>query len=1145
MADEGIQTKISVLGDKEYKAAMSDISRQLNVLNSDMRASQSAFMGQEDTLAGLQDKHEKLSKVYETQAKKVELISAQLAKAEQDYGANSKQADQLRITLNNATTQMNNTKAKLEDTDDALGKMEKAVAGADDESAKYTLTLKDVEKAEGDTGKEMDDTTSKAEKHKETMKKVGDALKTGFVEATKATCTALAAVGAAAVAAAKECLDFAQGAGTYADNLLTLSQQTGVSTQTLQEWTYASNFIDTSLETMTGSMARMTKTMGEASNGSKTAQEKFAALGVSITDSNGNFRDSEEVFMDCIDALGKVQNETERDALAMALFGKSAQDLNPLIEAGSAAFKEIGQEAKDMGVVFSDDAVVAMGSFDDSMQRVKASGEGLKNSIGLTVMPMFQPLMDTAAQTMAGVSNALQDGLQPGELDTLISDLVAKFDSTVTQISGVLDTMLPIATEAVSTVVSAVVEKLPTLLDTLLPAAQGLLQNLLDAIVQNVGPITGMAVDLVTSITGFITENAATVAGAAIDIITGLVDGIGQALPDLIPAAVDMIGKITVTLTDHLPEIVTAGVDLIVNLVKGLGDAIPKIVEKMPEIVSSILTALKEIDWIGLGTDLITGLVNGLSNAVTSLLQSIKDVFVRIWDGVKEVFGIHSPSTEAASVGGFILDGLVNGFLSAVDAVITKVKEIFGRIWDAIKSIFGFGSKESEESKEAKTAGRDIMEGMQKGITENEDDLKNTVRKVAQTALDTLKKELGADKDENSKTKDYGKSVLTGIVKGLEGAQESDFRTGANAAMKAVESAVTTAFGVGKTGFLGLGGTGAQKFEDIGKAVCKSIADGINANDNNVDTVRTAITGVANAAYERAVTDMASGITGSSDTVNAAVKNVADSANNAAQEVLSRSAGADIAEDWTTGLKKGIETKRTAIVTAVRTIASAAQAQGVSLLTSAKGSSIGASFGGGIASGISGKAGAARSAARSLASNAIDALWDAVGGQNVTKFQEIGDAMANGMVRGLNQGSAKIIREARLAAQKAYLAAKQELQIASPSRKMAEIGQYFDEGFAQGIEKSMDTVLKASRGLASRAESEAVTSPQTGAGSQLDYDRIGAAVARANRQAGLGNTVISVDGRVLGQTLEPSVSRASYNRMTSTAAGRASRLAVI
>ncbi|MDR3050925.1 MAG: hypothetical protein LBU67_04315, partial [Oscillospiraceae bacterium] len=157
-----------------------------------------------------------------------------------------------------------------------------------------------------------------------------------------------------------------------------------------------------------------------------------------------NLRDSEAVFADCIDALGKVSNETDRDALAMELFGKKAQDLNPLIVAGGDALKALGEEGVAAGAVFSGEALDAMGGFDDSMQRLNATGEGLKNTVGLLLIPAFQPLVDLATSSMADVSSALKDGLQPGEMDTIITKLTTNIGGAMTEVSGRVTEAIPV-----------------------------------------------------------------------------------------------------------------------------------------------------------------------------------------------------------------------------------------------------------------------------------------------------------------------------------------------------------------------------------------------------------------------------------------------------------------------------------------------------------------------------------------------------------------------------------------------------------------------------------------------------------------------------------------------------------------------------
>lgn len=162
---------------------------------------------------------------------------------------------------------------------------------------------------------------------------------------------ALAAIGTAAVGAGKALVDMSVNSAAYADEILTASTVTGMSTDSLQAYKYAAELVDVSLDTLTGSMARNVRSMSSVRKGTGEIADAYRRLGVSITDANGNLRDSEAVYWETIDALGKVSNETERDALAMQIFGKSAQELNPLIAQGSAGIAELTEEAKRMGAV--------------------------------------------------------------------------------------------------------------------------------------------------------------------------------------------------------------------------------------------------------------------------------------------------------------------------------------------------------------------------------------------------------------------------------------------------------------------------------------------------------------------------------------------------------------------------------------------------------------------------------------------------------------------------------------------------------------------------------------------------------------------------------------------------------------------------
>lgn len=191
---------------------------------------------------------------------------------------------------------------------------------------------------------------------------------------------------------AKAMVEAVEDAGDFADEILTLSSQTGLATDTLQEFRYMAELIDVPVDTVTGSLRKLTNNMQSAASGTGSAYEAFSALGVAVTDSSGHLRRAEDVFYDTIDALGQMNNETERDAYSMDIFGRSAQDLNPMIEAGSDAIEDFAQEAHEMGYVLDDEALESLGAMDDSFERIKLQMEAVRNQIIVEMAPAIEEM---------------------------------------------------------------------------------------------------------------------------------------------------------------------------------------------------------------------------------------------------------------------------------------------------------------------------------------------------------------------------------------------------------------------------------------------------------------------------------------------------------------------------------------------------------------------------------------------------------------------------------------------------------------------------------------------------------------------------------------------------------------------------------
>lgn len=245
----------------------------------------------------------------------------------------------------------------------------------------YKKSLEQTEKATTDLGNASQDASKKQEdlgKSFENASLKAQLMHDGVELAVKALGEMVKFVGNAIKASSE-----------YADNMLTMATVTGLSTDQLQEYQYMSELVDVSLDTITGSMTKLKKNMYSANTGSKAMAANFEKLGVSVTDANGELRDADEVFDEAIAALGNISNETERDALAMQIFGKSAQDLNPLIQQGAGNIQAFRDEAHAMGYVLDEDALASLGAVDDAFQRLNLATTVITNQVGAVLAPVI------------------------------------------------------------------------------------------------------------------------------------------------------------------------------------------------------------------------------------------------------------------------------------------------------------------------------------------------------------------------------------------------------------------------------------------------------------------------------------------------------------------------------------------------------------------------------------------------------------------------------------------------------------------------------------------------------------------------------------------------------------------------------------
>ena len=189
---------------------------------------------------------------------------------------------------------------------------------------------------------------------------------------------------------------------TAADDLNTLSEQTGLTTDEIQKMQYASDLVDVSFEDMAGGLKKLKKSMtGHA--------DTWEQLGVSVTDANGNMRNATDVFYDTLSALSKVENETERDQLAMELFGKSADQLAGIIDDGGEALKKYGEEAENLGLIMDGDTLDSLNEMNDTVDKLKANFKSTFIKLGASVAKTLAPALESLSEKFQAVAEKIRN----------------------------------------------------------------------------------------------------------------------------------------------------------------------------------------------------------------------------------------------------------------------------------------------------------------------------------------------------------------------------------------------------------------------------------------------------------------------------------------------------------------------------------------------------------------------------------------------------------------------------------------------------------------------------------------------------------------------------------------------------------------
>lgn len=704
----------------DFKNGLNAIQREIKILESGFQANAASLGDWSKSATGLELKIEALTGKMGLQREKVDALTVEYEQLAAAKGKESVEAQNALIKLQNETATLGAMQFELGETRQKLDEMGKE-AGE---------TGKEVE----GLGKKEEGATSAADRLKAAAGGLGAALKV----MAGGVASLAAGVAGLGVGIGKMVLDTAK----FADGLDEMSLKTGISAERLQELNYVAGQVGTDTETVTGSLAKLTRSMEAAQSETEKAAgvlenvelgetaKRFKMLGVNVQNASGELRDANVVYRETVTALNKIEDPTARNAAALEIFGKMAnqvslKDLPGLIrKMGEAveqrddysnaranarnvsgpmaeAFQKMGVSVTDAGgklrtseAVFND-VIAALSEMPDGAER-----DALAMQIfGKSAMEL-NPLIKAGAGEIARLSaEAHKMGAVLSEEDVTaaanfsdqLASLQAGLKGTVMQIStaflpglsamaakggGYLKSFASIVksaggdlsklTTGVAGLMQQIVTDIAAQAPALLAGGLAIVQGITTAIVQSIPALLPAVVGMLTTLIQFIVQNIPLLLQAAVQILVGLATGLTEALPQLIPAVGLIISQMVATLLDNLPQLIEAAILLMAGLVIGLVNALPKLFE----------TAGMIIAW----------LVNGIVEGVPKLVQAAGDL-IQTW-----VDAIAALGSKLLGAGKSIIDGVWNGIQSGADFFRKQVEGFFKGIVDGIKAILGIKS---------------------------------------------------------------------------------------------------------------------------------------------------------------------------------------------------------------------------------------------------------------------------------------------------------------------------------------------------------------------------------------------------------------------------------------------------------------------
>lgn len=514
--------------------------------------------------------------------------------------------------------------------------------------------------------------SSEAEKNisktEEKAESLGSKLGNGIKTAAK---WGAAIVGGATDAVGK-LMDVATKTAATTDRIDKLSQKIGISRQGFQEWEFILSQSGTDIEKLQMGMKTLVSQVDQADKGVGKGADNFARLGISVRDTTGNLKDQETLFNEVMVALQNMEDGTEKARLANELLGRSGSELMPLLNGAAGSIDAMKQQARDLGLVISDDVVDAGVKFTDTIDQLKRSFGAMATGISASVFPIVQQFaefvianMPMIQEVMGNVMNSLGEAVSavlPFLMDLIQNALPPLIDLFTQIASSILPPVIILFTDMLQSVLPPFINLFTSIISTILPPFIDLFQLIIGDILP---PLLDQFYDIINQVLPPLIELFTRVIST---LLPPLIELFGEIIYNIMPIVIELFAKFAEIVLPPLMELINEIVQVILPPLLDLFNELAKVV--LP-LVITIFDALMPV---------IEPAMKAIAAVIRTVLALIKGDWEGAWNGIKDFFGsaleyIRKHLEAWGKIFGGIFEGIKKVVLGVWDGIVDGIKK--------------------------------------------------------------------------------------------------------------------------------------------------------------------------------------------------------------------------------------------------------------------------------------------------------------------------------------------------------------------------------------------------------------------------------------------------------------------------------------